>query len=70
MGIHLLLENAPITYPPSVQDIIETAALISPEVGVNFNISNSAFMKEDLAEAIQPHERSVEKRPHFGFWLR
>ncbi|MEL6517223.1 MAG: TIM barrel protein, partial [Pseudomonadota bacterium] len=31
----------------------ETADLIGPEVGVNFDVCNSAFIKEDPAEAIR-----------------
>jgi sugar phosphate isomerase/epimerase len=31
----------------------ETAKLIGPEVGVNFDVCNSAYIKEDPAEAIR-----------------
>lgn len=52
-GVQLLLENVPFTYLPTAKDMKETAALIGPEVGVNFDICNSAFIKEDPAEAIR-----------------
>ena len=52
-GVELLLENVPFTYLPSAQDMKDTAALIGPEVGVNFDVCNSAFIKEDPAEAIR-----------------
>lgn len=52
-GVELLLENVPFTYLPTAQDMKDTAALIGPEVGVNLDICNSAFIKEDPAEAIR-----------------
>lgn len=52
-GVQLLLENVPFTYLPTAKDMAETAALIGPEVGVNFDVCNSAFIKEDPAEAIR-----------------
>ena len=52
-GVELLLENVPFTYLPSAQDMADTAALIGPEVGVNFDVCNSAFIKEDPAKAIR-----------------
>ena len=52
-GVQLLLENVPFTYLPTARDMKDTAALIGPEVGVNFDICNSAFIKEDPAEAIR-----------------
>ncbi|MEM1236940.1 MAG: sugar phosphate isomerase/epimerase family protein [Pseudomonadota bacterium] len=52
-GVQLLLENVPFTYLPTAKDMKETAALIGPEVGVNFDVCNSAFIKEDPAEAIR-----------------
>ena len=51
--VQLLLENVPFTYLPTAQDMKDTAALIGPEVGVNLDICNSAFIKEDPAEAIR-----------------
>ncbi len=52
-GVQLLLENVPFTYLPTAKDMKETAELIGPEVGVNFDVGNSAFIKEDPAEAIR-----------------
>ncbi len=52
-GVRLLLENVPFTYLPTAKDMKETAELIGPEVGVNLDICNSAFIKEDPAEAIR-----------------
>ena len=52
-GVQLLLENVPFTFLPTAQDMKDTAALIDPSVGVNFDICNSAFIKEDPAEAIR-----------------
>lgn len=52
-GVQLLLENVPFTFLPSAQDMMDTAALIDPSVGVNFDICNSAFIHEDPAAAIR-----------------
>ncbi|MGQ0564033.1 MAG: sugar phosphate isomerase/epimerase family protein [Gemmobacter sp.] len=52
-GVTLLLENVPFTFLPTAQDMADTCALIGPEVGVNFDICNSAFIKEDPAAAIR-----------------
>lgn len=52
-GVQLLLENVPFTYLPTAKDMVDTAALIGPEIGVNFDVCNSAFIKEDPAEAIR-----------------
>ncbi|WJY21127.1 sugar phosphate isomerase/epimerase family protein [Fontisubflavum oceani] len=52
-GVKLLLENVPFTFLPTAQDMKDTAALIGPEVGVNFDICNSAYIKEDVGAAIR-----------------
>lgn len=52
-GVAILLENVPFTFLPSAQDMAETAALIGPEVGVNFDVCNSAYIREDPAAAIR-----------------
>lgn len=52
-GVQLLLENVPFTFLPGAQDMKDIATLIDPSVGVNFDICNSAFIKEDPAEAIR-----------------
>lgn len=52
-GVQVLLENVPFTFLPTAQDMADAAALIGPEVGVNFDVCNSAYIKEDPAEAIR-----------------
>ena len=52
-GVSILLENVPFTFLPTAKDMAETARLIGPEVGVNFDVCNSAYIKEDPAEAIR-----------------
>jgi len=52
-GVEILLENVPFTYLPTAQDMSDTAAMIGPEVGINFDICNSAFINEDPADAIR-----------------
>ncbi len=52
-GVGLLLENVPFTFLPTAQDMKDTAALIDPSVGVNFDVCNSAWIKEDVPAAIR-----------------
>lgn len=52
-NVRLLLENVPFAFLPTAADMKEVAAEIGPEVGVNFDVCNSAFIKEDPAEAIR-----------------
>lgn len=52
-GVGILLENVPFTFLPTARDMAETARLIGPEVGVNFDVCNSAYIREDPAEAIR-----------------
>ena len=52
-GVQLLIENVSFTYLPTAKDMKDTIDLIGPEVGVNFDVCNSAFIKEDPAEAIR-----------------
>ncbi len=59
-NVQLLLENVPFTYLPTAKDMADTAALIGPEIGVNFDVCNSAFIKEDPAEAIRMLGRLVK----------
>lgn len=51
--VKLLLENVPFTFLPTAKDMRDTAALIGPEVGLNFDVCNSAYIKEDVGEAIR-----------------
>lgn len=52
-GVQLLLENVPFAFLPTAKDVADTARLIGPEVGINFDICNSAFIKEDPVQAIR-----------------
>lgn len=52
-GVQILLENVPFTFLPTAQDMADTARAIGPEVGVNFDVCNSAYIKEDPAAAIR-----------------
>lgn len=52
-GVELLLENVPFTFLPSAKDMKDTAELIGPEVGVNFDVCNSAYIREDVGAAIR-----------------
>lgn len=52
-GVQMLLENVPFTYLPTVQDMIDTAKLIGPDVAVNYDVCNGAFIKEDPGDAIR-----------------
>ena len=52
-GVELLLENVPFAFLPTAKDMKETIDLIGPEVGVNFDVCNSAYIKEDVGDAIR-----------------
>jgi sugar phosphate isomerase/epimerase len=52
-GVDILLENVPFTFLPTAQDMKDTVALIGPEVAVNFDVCNSAYIKEDVGDAIR-----------------
>lgn len=51
-GVEIILENVPFTFLPTAKDMLSVAEDIGPEVGLNFDICNSAFIKEDVAAAI------------------
>jgi sugar phosphate isomerase/epimerase len=51
-GVQLLLENVPFAFLPTAQELKDTAALIGPEVGINFDVCNSAYIKEDVPATI------------------
>ncbi|MEE4277281.1 MAG: sugar phosphate isomerase/epimerase family protein [Halieaceae bacterium] len=51
-GVQLLLENVPFAFLPTAAEIKETAELIGPEIGVNFDVCNSAYIKEDVPATI------------------
>lgn len=52
-GVELLLENVPFTFLPTADDMVRVADMIDPGVGINFDVCNSAFIKEDVAAAIE-----------------
>jgi L-ribulose-5-phosphate 3-epimerase len=52
-GVEIILENVPFTYLPTAQDMLDTANLVGPEVGINFDVCNSAYIKEDVPGAIR-----------------
>jgi sugar phosphate isomerase/epimerase len=52
-GVGILLENVPFTYLPTAADMKAVAEDIGPEVGINYDVCNGAFIKEDPAEAIR-----------------
>lgn len=53
-GVEILIENVPFTFLPTVDDMLKVVELIGePSVGVNFDICNSAYIKEDAAAAIK-----------------
>lgn len=52
-GVQILLENVPFTFLPTAEDMKRTAAMVGPEVGVNFDVCNSAYIKEDVGAAIR-----------------
>ncbi len=52
-GVEMLMENVPFAFLPTAEDMKSTAELIGPEVGVNFDVCNSAYIKEDVPGAIR-----------------
>ncbi len=52
-GVELLLENVPFTFLPTAKDMLDTANLISPDVGINYDVCNGAFIKEDVPAAMR-----------------
>ncbi|KUF10880.1 sugar phosphate isomerase/epimerase family protein [Pseudoponticoccus marisrubri] len=51
-GIRILLENVPFTHRPSTQDMIDLCEKIG-DIGVNFDVCNAAYIKEDVGDAIR-----------------
>jgi sugar phosphate isomerase/epimerase len=52
-GVSILLENVPFTFLPTAADMKATAEAIGPGVGVNFDICNSAYIREDVPAALR-----------------
>lgn len=59
-GVEVILENVPFTFLPTARDMLEIADAIGPEVGINFDICNSAYIKEDVAGAIRLLGRRIK----------
>jgi sugar phosphate isomerase/epimerase len=49
----IILENVPFTFLPTAKDMLDVANDIDPSVGMNFDVCNSAYIKEDPAAAIR-----------------
>ena len=52
-GVGLLIENVPFTYLPAADDVARVAGLIGDDIGVNFDVCNSAYIREDVPAAIR-----------------
>jgi sugar phosphate isomerase/epimerase len=52
-GVDILLENVPFTFLPTAEDMMRTAAMVGPEVGINYDVCNGAYIKEDVGAAIR-----------------
>lgn len=51
-GVEIILENVPFTFLPTAKDMLDVANDIDASVGINFDVCNSAYIKEDVAGAI------------------
>ena len=52
-GVEIILENVPFTFLPTAKDMLDVADDIGSGVGINFDVCNSAFIKEDVPGAIR-----------------
>ncbi len=52
-GVEIILENVPFTFLPKAADMLAVAEEIGPKVGINFDVCNSAYIKEDVPAAIR-----------------
>ena len=52
-GTEVILENVPFTYLPTAEDMLAVADDIGPDVGINFDVCNSAYIREDVPAAIR-----------------
>jgi len=52
-GVEIILENVPFTYLPTAKDMLDVANSCGPKVGLNFDICNSAYIKEDVPATIK-----------------
>jgi deoxyribonuclease IV len=51
--VGLLIENVPFTFLPTADDCAHAATLIGHGVGINFDVCNSAYIREDVPAAIR-----------------
>ena len=59
-GVEIILENVPFTFLPTADDMLKVADAIDPTVGINFDICNSAYIKEDVGAAIRKLGKRVK----------
>lgn len=59
-GVELLVENVPFTFLPSAQDMLDVADEIDPSVGINYDVCNGAYIKEDVVGAIRTLGRRIK----------
>jgi len=52
-GTEIILENVPFTFLPTAKDMLDVANDIDASVGINFDVCNSAYIKEDVGAAIR-----------------
>jgi L-ribulose-5-phosphate 3-epimerase len=59
-NVEIILENVPFTFLPTADDMLKVADDIDPSVGINFDICNSAYIKEDYAAALRKLGKRVK----------
>jgi sugar phosphate isomerase/epimerase len=52
-GTEVIVENVPFTFLPTAKDMLDVANEIDASVGINFDVCNSAYIREDPAAAIR-----------------
>lgn len=52
-GVGIVLENVPFTFLPTIDDMVAVANDIDPSVGINFDVCNSAYIREDYGALIR-----------------
>ena len=58
--IEIILENVPFTFLPTADDMLKVANDIDASVGLNFDVCNSAYIREDYAAAIRKLGKRVK----------
>lgn len=51
-GVGILIENVPFTFLPTAADMEHVCGMIGEGVGVNYDICNGAYIREDVGKAI------------------